>query len=265
MFNQEGFLQKGYNFVWPKLSYWRLKLSLRKPAVRQSIIAICKQIESTEFNSDREKINFIRNWINCHSVHLIDKEHDTYAFNVAEVLVRLNQYALNKAEKPHLSCGPRAYVMKAILDALGIESRIIDLFGLTELDEGRLKVSPHTLIEVYENDTRKWVLQDPDFNVAYSNAISGEYLSAKEMLLAEQTEKHFDNAGYVIENPINLENTVNGLFEWGVLYRYSYVGKSSNLLVSGDKQLLSKMLEKHSISLLAHIKQRAFFLTVSFL
>jgi len=240
-------------------------MRLLKPANRACLKSIEQQIIANAFGSELHKINFIRNWVNTNSVHLIDDEHDSYAFDVAQVLNRLNAHATGKGPKPHLSCGPRAYVMKAILDSIKIQSRIIDLFGLTELSNDQLKVSPHTLIEVFDSDSQKWTLQDPDFNVAYANAKTGEYLSAKEMLLAEKAEKYFDSAGYVIESPINLENTVNGLFEWGVLYRYSYVGKRSKLQVSGEKSLLTKIENKQNINLLAFIKQRAFLLTINFL
>lgn len=252
----EGFNNCIYNFVWPKLSYLKLKLALLKPANRRCLKSIKQQLNTRTFETEQSRINFIRNWVNTNSVHLIDEEHDSYAFNVPEVLNRLNSHALDSGTKPHLSCGPRAYAMKAILDFLGIQSRIIDLFGLTELGEDRLKVSPHTLIEVFEEDTQKWVLHDPDFNVAYANKNTQEYQSAEAMLRLKKAEKGYDAAGYEIEKLLNLQNTVAGLFEWAVLYRYSYEGVRSLLVYSNDAFFNMKV--NHAQDLLSFIKQRAF-------
>ena len=251
-----GVKKQIYNYIWPKLSYAKLKLRFSKPANCACLKSIEQQISENAFDSEQHRINFIRNWVNSNSVHLIDDEHDSYAFDVVLVLYKLNSFARSKGLKPHLSCGPRAYAMKAILDHMKIQSRIIDLFGLTELDNGKLKVSPHTLIEVFNRDSQKWVLQDPDFNVAYANAKTGEYLSAKEMLLAEKAERHFDSAGYAIESPVNLQNTVDGLFEWGVLYRYSYEGLKSLLVYTSDQYFNMKVGDSESLQ--SFIMHRSF-------
>lgn len=259
---QEGIAKQVYNIVWPKLSYLKLTLRLSKPATRACLNEIKQQLQTQEFKTEQSKINYIRNWVNTNSIHLIDAEHDSYAFNVPQVLAKLNAHAQNRGKKPHLSCGPRAYVMKAILDAMNIQNRIIDLFGLTETGENSLKVSPHTLIEVYEADTKKWALQDPDFNIAYANTVTHEYQSAEQMLTLKAHEKGYETAGYEIENLLNLQNTVKGLFEWGVLYRYSYEGKYSELILVKDKKRLSQALNNTGISLLSFIKERAYKLNI---
>lgn len=259
---KESIAKQVYNIIWPKLSYYKLKLRLLKPATRVCLSAIQQQFKLQQFETEQSKINFIRNWVNTNSVHLIDEEHDTYAFNVPEVLTKLNAHAQGRGKKPHLSCGPRAYVMKAILDAMNIPNRIIDLFGLTDMGENCLKVSPHTLIEVFEADTTKWVLHDPDFNIAYANINTHEYQSAEAMLHLKADEKGYETAGYQIENLLNLQNTVKGLFEWGVLYRYSYAGKCSELVLVKDKQKLNQALNNKGISLLSFIKERAYHLTI---
>lgn len=258
----EGFTNQLYNFVWPKLSYIKLKLKLLKPVNRACLKSIKQQINSNAFDTELSKINFIRNWVNTNSVHLIDQEHDSYAFNVPEVLNRLNTYSLGgpakKCSKPHLSCGPRAYAMKAILDFMSIRSRIIDLFGLSELGDGCLKVSPHTLIEVLEADTKKWVLHDPDFNIAYANINTKKYQSAEEMLGLKKEDKGYQAAGYKIENLLNLQNTVAGLFEWAVLYRYSYEGARSELAIVKGQELLMYIVENNGTNLLSFVKERAY-------
>jgi hypothetical protein len=104
----------------------------------------------------------VRNWINKKSIHLIDNEHDNYAFKIEKVLEKLWLSHLNGSQQSHLSCGSRSYAMKEILRLLGIKSRIVDVFQITEH-----KINPHTLIEVYDSDNGAWILQDPDFNAEY--------------------------------------------------------------------------------------------------
>ncbi len=80
---------------------------------------------------DLEKVRFIRNWINTNSIHLIDAEHDLYAFKNGRVIKLLwEQHLHNHIKKPHLSCGPRSYAMHELLKAVNIKSRIIDIFKL---------------------------------------------------------------------------------------------------------------------------------------
>jgi len=226
-----------YSWLWPKLSYGKQKLKMLKSKNSTHLREIMAQIQAQEFSTERAKINYIRNWVKSNSIHLIDDEHDQYAFNLPLVLSRLNDYSKGLGELPHLSCGPRAYAMKEILDGLNIENRIIDLFGFS--GETVYRVSPHTLIEVFEADQQSWVLQDPDFNVAYTDKNTGEYLCVKALLQSETKNLTFDAAGFAIENPINLRNTVRGLFEYCALYRMSYVGKKSMLLVNAKKNMLN--------------------------
>ena len=139
-----------YCWLWPKLSFIKLKLSMLKTDNYTNLKEILANIREQEFPSDRAKINYVRNWVKSNSTHLIDDEHNQYAFNVPIVLSKLYAHSKGQGALPHLSCGPRAYAMKEILDGLKIKSRIIDLFGLS--GDEPYKVSPHTLIEVYEAD-----------------------------------------------------------------------------------------------------------------
>ena len=180
-----------YYWLWPKLSFIKLKLSMLKPDNYTNLKEIIANVRAPVFQSDRAKINYVRNWVKSNSTHLIDDEHNQYAFDVPIVLSKLLAHSKGQGAQPHLSCGPRSYAMKEILDGLNIKSRIIDLFGLS--GDEPYKVSPHTLIEVYEDDRKVWVLQDPDFNVAYSDKQTGHYLSVREILKLRIGQLVFDS------------------------------------------------------------------------
>jgi hypothetical protein len=135
-----------------------------KQPVAQALQAIRKYVEAQTFHSEAERIDFIRNWVYQNSIHLIDKEHDRYAFNTAKVLPMLWHTHLTGQAPAHLSCGPRAAAMQAILKELGIPSQMIFIFT-----DNYAQVQSHTFLEVFNRETSKWELQDPDFNLYYVN------------------------------------------------------------------------------------------------
>ena len=134
-----------------------------KAHLRQNVlINIRKFIESQCFHSEAERIDFIRDWVYRNSIHKIDAEHDEYASDISRVLSMLWRSHQTSKDYPHLSCGPRAYAMKAILDDLRIPNRIIMIFA-----DNYFEINAHTFLEVFDRDTRNWELQDPDFDIYY--------------------------------------------------------------------------------------------------
>lgn len=200
------------------------------PPYRGALRNIVQLFQSCPYSSDLDLTTQIRNWVNTHSVHLIDDEHDSYAFDVPRVLEKLWLRSSGIIDKPHLSCGPRAYAMKEIVDALGIESRIIDIFAINDKS-----IRSHTLLEVFDRQQQRWIMQDPDFNVYYILQSNARVLSALEMLSEDKNTVLFSTGGFNVENEINCNNTITQLFELGILYRFSYVGERSLVLWSSTK------------------------------
>lgn len=211
---------------WPLLSHWKQEATLLLPQYQQPLRAIVGKLNAGYYPSMHDRISAIRNWVNTNSVHLIDDEHDSYAFHVPTAIKKLNEFNDGTGSRPHLSCGPRAYAMKEILDAMGIESRIIDLFVIRE--NGR--PDSHTLIEVFNTETCKWELQDPDFNVAYT-LVGKSGVACVAELLQKNDQASYLVDGYLIENIENLLGTIEKFFDIGVLYRHSYNGGRSCLML----------------------------------
>jgi hypothetical protein len=108
-------------------------------------------------------------FVHNNSLHLIDEEYHKYAFNVPLVINKLLlAYQGHHSEKPHLSCGPRSYAMKAILTELGISSRLVQIYS----DEYE-NVRGHRLLEVFNPETQAWEAWDPDFRVTYVDRFTG--------------------------------------------------------------------------------------------
>ena len=135
-----------------------IKLRLRQ----NMLIKIRKYLESQRFHSETERIDFIRDWVYRNSIHKIDAEHDQYAHDTTRILFMLWHTYQTSKDFPHLSCGPRAYVMKAILDDLRIPNRTILIFA-----NNYFEINGHTFLEVFDRDTQNWEVQDPDFDISY--------------------------------------------------------------------------------------------------
>jgi len=102
-------------------------------------------------------------FVHNNSLHKIDDEWKKDAFNIPLVIRKLVSASAGKEDdKPHLSCGPRAYAMRMILQQLGITSRLI---GLSSDDFDTIQ--GHRLLEVYNQDRGIWETWDPDFGVTY--------------------------------------------------------------------------------------------------
>lgn len=210
---------------WPMVSHIKQSLLMSQPEQRQNLDYIVNTLGRSASSSTYRQIVKVRQWVNTHSIHQIDAEHDSYAFRLPKVIGKLRQFNEAGGTPPHLSCGPRAYAMKAILDALGIESRIIDLFVVVQGE-----VLSHTLLEAFDRDRGEWILQDPDFNVSYVHALTGKPLSVRDALLADKRDIAAESDGSRIENPDNLAGTVRNYFQLGVLLRHSYTGGRSIFL-----------------------------------
>jgi hypothetical protein len=78
---------------------------------------------------------------------------------------------------PHLSCGPRAYTMKAILDDLHIPNRMIMIFA-----SNYFEINGHIFLEVFDRDTQNWELQDPDFDISYIDIHNRKRLPGAELI-----------------------------------------------------------------------------------
>jgi len=104
-------------------------------------------------------------YVHNNSLHQIDDEHKRYAFNIPYVLNKMYIASVGDIkEKLHLSCGPRAYAMRAILSRFNIYSRLVQIYSdKYEANEG------HRLIEVYNPDSQSWEAWDPNYGVTYVN------------------------------------------------------------------------------------------------
>jgi hypothetical protein len=167
--------------LWPELrpaaKGFVLKLKAAPRDHELHLARIVELVEAEGLRSDRDRADFVRSWVHRNSVHRIDGEHAKYAFDTPRVVSMLWSTHAEGAPPAHLSCGPRALAMKRILTELGILSRMTMIF--TD-DFGELR--SHTYLGVFDRDTRRWEIQDPDFDAYYVNARTGARASTLELV-----------------------------------------------------------------------------------
>ena len=239
--------------TWARISSLKQNFILNWPENRKNK-QLLKEILLLECPlPQKDRVNAIRNWVNINSTHKIDHEHDQYAFQIHTVLKKLLDHHATKTSPPHLSCGPRSYALKELLKLVGIKSRVIDIF---QISDG--VVNPHTLLEVYCSENDRWILQDPDFNVEYALKLEEKIpLSSESSLLSDKSRVQYSTNKYVIENTLNCTNTIAHCFDQCVLHRLSYDGNRSIALIK-DKTVLDKMITSNdqTLSFRQYLEQR---------
>jgi len=125
------------------------------------------------------ELDFVREFVYANSIHQIDLEHDEYAYNTPRVLSMLFAYYQSEGSPPHLACDTRVYAMEAIVATLGYDKRVIMFFT----DEVGNISAGHSVLEVLNPDSGRWEVQDPDYNVIFTDRFAPSYrLSATELL-----------------------------------------------------------------------------------
>jgi hypothetical protein len=178
--------------------------------------------------SFNEIIDYTRSLVYENSIHKEDKEHDSYAFNKQSVTKRLWK-ATTGEDKPHLSCGPRVYAMKDILNELNIQSRVIDVI----YNDG---FNSHTVLEVFNHDTHRWQTHDPDNNRVFLD------------------KNHSRLSGINILTKIN-----NGIFNKqivAVIVRETYDGKQNSLFYNPNRFQFTKNLVEYQKKLNTEISAK---------
>ncbi len=198
-------------------------------ALESILSKIVQIIEQQKLSSATEQIDFIREFVYDNSIHKIDAEHRQYAWNTLRVLTMLYDFYHDHIHPPHLSCGPRALVMEAILQTVGIESRLVHIYT----DNSR-QLNGHTFLEVSNPDNHQWEVQDPDFNVYYTPQNANIRLSVMQLVFGnlDAVVPHSSEKQGWQEN--NVEHLKENYFE-AVMYDKRRTNRISLALINTER------------------------------
>jgi hypothetical protein len=218
------------------------KAQLEAHLRQNMLIKVRKYIESQCFHSETKRIDFIRDWVYRNSIHKMDAEHDEYAFDNARVLFMLWRSHQTSKDYPHLSCGPRAYAMKAILDDLRIPNRMIVIFA-----NNCFEINSHTFLEVFDRDTRNWELQDPDFDIYYIDIHNRKRLSGARLIWGDLNSVipiSQSKEGWEQNNVVNLKRDYFG----AMMFVNLLDGEKSVMLINLDRFSADKLFGESTVT-----------------
>lgn len=125
-----------------------------------------------------EKADTIRDFIFQNSEHSEDEEFYEHWRDVPLMYSKLIAYLNDKEnnEPVHLECSTRSTLAVNMLHSLGIETRSVSIYRQTENYPG------HTFYEIYNTETQRWEIQDPDFNIFWRDKKNNRRASIYDMI-----------------------------------------------------------------------------------
>jgi len=184
-----------------------------------------------EFPNCTSKIDAVRVFVYNSSLHAEPMDNDGWK----TILMLKKMISFNKNEtnaRPHLTCGPRAKCMQYILSLLNIKSYLVQIYS----DNGSSFLS-HTFLNAYNQDTSRFEVQDPDYNLFYVDIKSKKRLQVQDLIFSDlsSVDPVFDNdkklvTGWNNSNIILKEQYFEAVMMWD-----AFVNGSSLLIINQDR------------------------------
>jgi hypothetical protein len=145
----------------------------------KAVLAILK-MRISDGMGKRDATQSIMEFVHDYSIHKIDDQFYRNVKRLDLVMIKMAEALQGKhRDLPHLSCGPRATLMKELLSHLGIKSRLVQVYS-----DSFPNVEGHRLLEVLNSETARYELWDPDFRVWYQKVNGKDHVDAITMVLA---------------------------------------------------------------------------------
>ena len=119
-----------------------------------------------------------RSFVYNNTVH--DGKRKPYAKAEPYAAWRMLQCARKNAPKLRMTCGPRAYALKWILECAGIRSRRVQVYSGT-----KDKIRGHRFLDVLNPDTGRWEIQDPSNDITYRRVDTGAPVTTEELVFGD--------------------------------------------------------------------------------
>jgi hypothetical protein len=122
----------------------------------------------------REILLATQKFVNNNSIHGVSPPYcDLWKEECKDQMAEAFNDAVEGGKKPDVFCSHRAFVMRLILSyGYGLKTRRVNLVNRT--------MSGHVMVEVYNPDTQRWELYDPDYYIYYQTG--GKVLSLEDVI-----------------------------------------------------------------------------------
>lgn len=197
------------------------------PAEEQSELA--QMIAAQDFDSPFALLDYLRNWI--HENTDIGAEVQGYAPDYSDAAQMMVEYSHGEGAAPEMYCNGMSTVMLTTLAQLGIESRIVFLYG-----EVPGYFTQHTVLEVFNPETQAWEVHDTleDFY----------YLDTETDSLASMERLAFGDLGSIEACDGQGNCSTRAFFEETAQYMHAFrYGFSTEIWVNPDRLDMSRRVE----------------------
>lgn len=174
----------------------KIKQTLHRTEKENSLKAnpeVYSFFKAKNFSSKTVELDYIRHWIYENTYGTGDTNY-VDSFDPRKTLHDIYQSFKEKTNRPPMTCGPRALAMQELLFMLGFETRFVSIFFQNDPNI----IGSHSFLEIYNEDTKRWEIQDP-LNDVYFIDKEGNRLNSfqiSQMKMGEFTPcKSKDNCG----------------------------------------------------------------------
>lgn len=201
------------------------RLSLESlPVENQSDTA--KLVTEQGFDTSFERIQFLQNWI--HENTYIGEELLIYEADYSDASQMMFNHAQGLSDAPQMYCNGMSTVMLTTLHELGIESRLIFLYG-----EVPGWISQHTFLEVFNPDTQLWEVHDSTNNLYFIDTETGEIADTRRMVFG-----NIDTiAGCTYDGDCQIEHFTDTIDQYMNAFRYGF---TNEIWVNPDRLNISR-------------------------
>jgi hypothetical protein len=185
-------------------------------------------ISEQGFTTATELIDFTRSWMFQNT--FIGDELLVYSPDYSDAAQLMYNHSKGDGEAPQMYCNGISTTLLTVLRELGIDSRLIFLYGEVEG-----YISEHTVLEVFNPDIQRWEIHDSTRDYYFIDTSTMERVSIERLVFGS-----LDSIQACTNEGCDAELEIEYLFRRLGAFRYGY---STELWVNPDRFNMSRRVE----------------------
>lgn len=175
-------------------------------------------------------IDAVRQFVYKNSKH--EEPFDKDKWN-SELMIKMmiSNHRKQAHVRPHMTCGPRSKCMKYILSLIGIKSYMVQVYT-----DNMDTFASHAFLNVYNNDTKRWEVHDPDYNLIYVDK-NGNRVKVQDLLFnkLDKITPCYDDGNKIIRGWNSSKITLKNNYFEAIMLWDAFVNDSSLLIINQER------------------------------
>jgi len=226
--SENGF--EGMGSEWSEIQTLnRVRRISPEPYPQELMSDAARMIAAENYETATETIDAVRDFVYLNAV---DRQQRPYEADYSDAIQIMYDYSQGLTdEQPYLQCDGRSGSMFTLLQELGIESRLILLYG-----HDSSWISQHTFLEVFNPDTQQWEVHDGLYGIYLYDEVAERRASAERAIFGPVEGMTACNTDG--ECSLDFYDNVDGYLK---AFRYGY---TMTIWVNPDRFDLSKRFQR---------------------